>query len=272
MIPPLKISGYTLLETLIFIVISGFILVSAVALFNGRQEQVQYRQSVRELDGRILTTINDVSNGYFPDAQFSCSKDESSDNLVIKTITSDPDDQQGSREDCVFAGKALVYDARDQLAIHSIAAARSALGAPATLLSPDTKLTDIGAIAQDYQLAWGVEIEKMVVSNNPNDSAASNDISYFAYLSDLGKSSSASSNLESGQQAIRLYTSTGNLPSTTIHSDLVPLNANEAIYLCLTADFVNQKAVIILGEDGRQLSTSINQDAEVEYGVVCAGW
>ncbi len=269
MIRPLKNSGYTLLEALIFIVISSFIFISAFAMFNGRQGQVQYRQSVRELDSKIQTVINDVSTGFFPNTEFSCSLGDFGDTqLNIEPISSN---QQGTREECVFVGKAVSYDntQQDQLAIHAIAAANPPLGSARSILDnhEDVQLTAIDILKNSYTTAWGLEITRIVISSDPSDDLSSEPINYFAYLSDIGNNSNTSSSLESGQQAVNLYTSDSNFAD--FPNGLRQVSPDEAIYLCLDIEVVNQKAVIVLGADGRQLSTSINQDAEQEYGVVC---
>lgn len=243
-------------------------------MFNGRQGQVQYRQSVRELDSKIQTVINDVSTGFFPNTEFSCSLGNLGDTqLNIEPISSD---QQGTREDCVFVGKAVSYDdtQKDQLAIHTIAAANPPLGSARSILdnAEDVQLTAIDILKNSYTTAWGLEITSIVISSDPSDDLSSEEINYFAYLSDIGNNSNTSSNLESGQQAVNLYTSTSDSNFADFPNGLRQVSSDEAIYLCLDIKVVNQKAVIVLGADGRQLSTSINQDAEQEYGVVCENW
>ncbi len=58
--------GYTIIETLIFIAVSGMMFMSAVILVGGRQQEVEFSQGVRDLENKLKDTLNDVSTGYFP--------------------------------------------------------------------------------------------------------------------------------------------------------------------------------------------------------------
>jgi len=47
------------------------------------------------------------------------------------------------------------------------------------------------------------------------------------------------------------------------------ISSTNAVYFCLESADRSKKAVIIVGKDGRQLSTTIDQDAEGEYVQQC---
>jgi type II secretory pathway pseudopilin PulG len=114
--------GYTIIEVMIFLVVTATLLISAMAVFNGRQGRTEYVQSARETDQQLLTIINEVATGYFPDqGNFSCST--SGGRPVIDTTTSE---SQGTNENCIFLGKAILFDQAnpDVYSVYPVAGAR----------------------------------------------------------------------------------------------------------------------------------------------------
>lgn len=104
--------GYTILEAMLFITISSSMFVLAMISFSGRQQQVQFTQAVRELDAKILDTINDVTTGYFSnDGSLQCSVDPSEQRPIIDdAVTASA---QGTNDDCVLVGKAMQFFPED---------------------------------------------------------------------------------------------------------------------------------------------------------------
>ncbi len=251
--------GYTILEVLIFLAVSGFILVAALIAVNGRQEQIQYQQGVRDVDLAIQATINDVSNGYFPRDDFNCEDDGSS----ILSISAFSGSEQGTRKDCVFAGKALIFN-ENNVTTSTIAGLRPALGSPGSLSS--AKLTPLNGPAVNLDVSienpWGLRVVKFT------DESGADDLEYVAYLSDFGRQAQ-DGGIDSGTQAISLYKSFQSLNEINQSGSLQRVSGDDAIYVCMESNNGNRKAVIILGKDGRQFTTTIDQDAEGKYEDQC---
>ncbi len=99
-------SGYTIVEVMIFIAVSAFIFLAAITAIGGRQQQVQFSQSVREFESRIADVINDVTTGFYPtNGSISC-------NVTAADITisaSATPIEIGSNESCLYVGKALQF-------------------------------------------------------------------------------------------------------------------------------------------------------------------
>lgn len=253
---PASSRGFTIIEVLIFLVVSAFILSSALVLMGGRQQQVQYQQGIRDLDGRIRTTINDVTNGFFPNQEFGCSVSVAG-KITFSAVT----EAQGTKEDCLFAGKAISLGSDDtEMEIVSLAAQRTPIGKVSSVenaaLTPITNPVDL---TQTYETSWGLRIDKIVNKDGE-------ELSYVAIISSFGEGDSGS-RFESGAGAPSVYIGLlgkhrlDNMSTETPE----PLRGDDAIYFCLESDDVPLKGVLTLGEGGRQLSTAVDQDAEGGY-------
>lgn len=112
-----KTSGYTIIEVMIFFVITAVLLISALAVFQGQQAKAQFTTGVRETDAQIRTIINEIGSGYFPDqSSFTCTAGPNGPEI------SESDSDQGTNSGCIFLGKAIQFGVRGSgcdAAVHS---------------------------------------------------------------------------------------------------------------------------------------------------------
>lgn len=102
-----RVGGYTLIEVMIFLAISGVLFVSAVALIQGQQGRTQFSQSIRDIDSKITQYATEVSASYFPSTEkYSCSAVAGRPKLTPLAASSKA---LGSNEDCIVLGKALQF-------------------------------------------------------------------------------------------------------------------------------------------------------------------
>lgn len=246
--------GFTVVEVMIFMAVSGLILASASGLFIGRQRQIQYEQGVRDLDFRIAETINNVVMGQFPGSEIACSNIDSGgiDYLQLN----DSGGSQGTNEDCVFAGMALELDSSDaeRIITTPIVAANPELGMTFPLTSENAKITAVIDLASSYVTSHGLIILDMV-----DDSGSPIDVALF--LSSLGSGQdSAPSLLASGTQSINLFTANNQL----IADERVVIDrvaSGDALHICAeNPNNSNIRASISLGFNRSELTTTVNQD------------
>lgn len=103
-------SGYTIIEVMIFLAVSGFMFITAASFVSGKQAEAEFRQSMRETNTQILTTINDVTNGYYPsNNDISCVAPDTDDQPLVTSGTS----EQGGNRGCVFMGKIILFSPDD---------------------------------------------------------------------------------------------------------------------------------------------------------------
>ena len=99
------IDGYTIIEVVIFLAISGSMLLAASILINGRQQRTLFTQSVVDFQGQIQDISNDVSTGYYPgDDNVNCTVSGG-----IAKASYSGGNEQGSNSDCVFVGKLIHF-------------------------------------------------------------------------------------------------------------------------------------------------------------------
>ena len=99
------LAGYTIVEVIIFLAISGAILVASLGIFAGREERVRYTQSVDELENKLRDIFNDTATGFFPsNSDFSCTS--TGTNI---SLSNSGNIDQGSNTGCVFAGKFINF-------------------------------------------------------------------------------------------------------------------------------------------------------------------
>lgn len=96
--------GYTLVEVMIVLAISGVLLVSAIVLFSNQTSRTSFQTGLRDLDSKIQSWVGQVGTDYFPEIpDMHCELDD--DNRpALKGGARD----QGASEDCIFLGHALL--------------------------------------------------------------------------------------------------------------------------------------------------------------------
>ncbi len=99
--------GYTIVEVMIFLAVSGAIFFSAVLLVSGQQGKTQFQQGVRDVNSKIQNSISEVKTGFYPTgsgAQCTVATASTPFDISVRTPGSS---EQGTNQDCVYLGKAL---------------------------------------------------------------------------------------------------------------------------------------------------------------------
>ncbi len=95
-------AGYTIVEVMIFLVISAALLLSALGMLDGRVARTQFVQSVQALDTKLKTIANESATGTYPSASnFGCAV------IGGQTTVVNGSGEQGTRQNCTFVGKVV---------------------------------------------------------------------------------------------------------------------------------------------------------------------
>src|SRR4051812_26414068 len=94
---PVNPRGFTIVEVMIVLAVTGLLFVSVVLVINGRQEAAQFQTSINETKSQLRQIANEVASGYFPsDDTYQCNTAGGKVSLVTKAVGVD------SRGECDF--------------------------------------------------------------------------------------------------------------------------------------------------------------------------
>ena len=95
--------GYTIVEVMIVLAVTGLMFVVAGNFISQKQVKTTFTAGVNELSSQIQDTIDQVNSGRYTDKNFSCSGGAS---LIFSF---DASREQGSNQDCIFLGKFMHF-------------------------------------------------------------------------------------------------------------------------------------------------------------------
>ena len=98
--------GYTIIEVLIFLAVSGFLLVVSMTFLSGRDAQTRFAASMRDAQSKFQDWLNDVPTGFAGGQSGNLNGDTYCVNpgsrIQIKNTGNPPDNP-----DCIYLGKAI---------------------------------------------------------------------------------------------------------------------------------------------------------------------
>lgn len=260
--------GFTIIEVMIFLVVTGILMISGLRLLSGQLTRTAFRQTVRENDAQLKTVLNEVASGFYPNkGDFTCTIVGGSPSFS----TIGPGNSQGQNEDCIFLGKVIrVGSGGTSYSIYTIVGRRLASGVEVTKLE-DARPVALAKFTGDpvgtadatdtINLTNDIQITKVA---SVDTSGGLSSIGAFGFLMSVGKS--AAGDLVSGAEGVSLIP----LPGTSIGgSDAefetavtsmqqAHLGAAKDIALCIRQGGPGgQQAAIVFGSEGRQLTTEV---------------
>jgi prepilin-type N-terminal cleavage/methylation domain-containing protein len=94
--------GFTIVETMIVLAVTGSLFVSAVVMISGRQNKTEFSTAINSLQQQLQQVVTQTSSGYYPSrGDFSCT---ASGSTLSFTNTSR---SQGTNTGCIFLGNAI---------------------------------------------------------------------------------------------------------------------------------------------------------------------
>lgn len=109
----LRPHGYTIVEVLIFMAVSGLMFVMAVVFVNGKQSSVEFRQGIYEVNSELRNVINEVSDGRSDALSFgtttNCTASAGGGAPQIKNTLSKEQGTNGGVNGCIFLGKVVQF-------------------------------------------------------------------------------------------------------------------------------------------------------------------
>jgi prepilin-type N-terminal cleavage/methylation domain-containing protein len=241
--------GYTIVEVMIVLAVSGVMFVIAASFINGKQARTAFTTGVNDMASTIQDTLDQVSDGKYSDIPLNCSF-----NGTQTSITSGGSNQQGTNATCVFLGKMIRWDVgAADYTVYSLAGGRSTDFATGT-----TDITNLNAadprVISDLNTTGSVPqqltVKKITIDSSTFTTSPPHDDPVFGFLQSLGTASGGA--LKTGGQSIGLYYMdlTRNFPiQSSTPLSIMPANT---IDVCLTDDTRTAHITIGSGNDSQQ--------------------
>lgn len=268
--------GFTVIEVLIVLAVTGALFTSAALLISGRQRQTQFNQSIRQIQSQIQQAINEVAIGYYSDANsFRCTATATGPSLTAAGST-----DQGTNSGCIFLGKALQFRVAgsdpEQFATYTVAGLQKRVGSEAEVVSLAEARPRVSEslTSRNTPMPGGLTTTRMWYNNGSDVNVGA-----VAFVSSLAQYSSGS--IVSGSQQVNVVPIGGTLinrtkaqTETAINSNLdngtsapaSPVNPTRGVFMCFVSGGTNQSGLISIGNNGRQLSVTLT----IKSNTTCA--
>jgi prepilin-type N-terminal cleavage/methylation domain-containing protein len=96
--------GYTIVEVIIVLAISGIMFLIAANFINGKQEHTAFAEGTNDMVDQLQNIIDDVNDGHYSDIPINCAGTSGAVSFPSGTPGA-----QGSNQSCLFWGKMLSF-------------------------------------------------------------------------------------------------------------------------------------------------------------------
>lgn len=264
--------GFTVVEVLITIAVSGALFLSAALAVSGQIAKTEYSQAIRDIETKLTDVANDVSTGYFPNLGGGSTK---KCELVSGVPTfSNVAATQGGSPDCIFIGKAIRFEAKDvgtdpagQLYIYSLVGRR--LNGP----DPDdpevanldeaniqvVKQAGVVDLTEVYSMKLGMKVVSVTVSEAGTNAiiAPSPSLSTIAFITSFGgadnnTTSSPITNIRAVKDTALSTVGFATIEPTLENAANYKVPNDAGIRICVQKD--GKQSLLVLGARNRKLT------------------
>lgn len=264
-----KSTGFTIIEVMIVLAVTGALFISASVLIAGRTNKTQFQQAINDATAQIRQTLNEVSTGYYANlGNFQCQ------NISNALSITSGSAKQGSNSGCVFLGKVMQFGVKNtdpqQYTTFAVAGLQKDASnnevttytdAKPAVIYPSTAQPNAPNSATSGKLLYGLSVSKMYYNGNQ-----ANSIGSVAFLTTLG--SYAGTDLQSGANKITVVPVTGTAlndtpanAANTINSNLVSSSAislTNGVQICFDSAGTNQSGLVTIAGNGQQFSVTLS--------------
>jgi prepilin-type N-terminal cleavage/methylation domain-containing protein len=264
--------GYTIVEVMIVLAVSGVMFVIAASFVSGKQAKTAFTQGVNTMAANLQSSIENVINGHYTDVPVGCTVMGSTPRYLTFTAGSPA---TGLPHDCVFLGQLFHFNVSgvtnplSTYEVFSLAGAKTnALGGPSITLDKSALTTvtaQSGTVDTDFtkheRIPQGLDVEGVLIDGIHHDvynlgfvqgySLTANATDASAYTSGA-QSISMISNLNATGSVTSALTATANLgggPLSQLNESRV--SPIKTVVICITDG--TRHANITIGDSGNQL-------------------
>ncbi len=255
-------AGYTIIEVMIVLAVTGALFLSSALLLSGKQAQNENNQSIRALEARFQNVTSDVANGFYPNG-FNCLPFGTS--VKVDGSAKTP----GANAGCIFLGKIVNLKATNADIITLVGRQYFGLlntdvkdlteASPVVVANGTVNVTEKYNYLYDLRLQSAISIADGVTSYNA-----------LAFIVELG-GGPTSTNTANGSHGVLLYGIPGNaatnatvdslvLPNPFLPNSLVQIQGG--VRLCMLGGN-GKKSEITIGAGNNSVDTNVLIDSGV---------
>ncbi len=252
--------GYTIVEVMIVLAVSGVMFLIAASFISGKQENTAFTEGANQMASEIQNTISQVIAGKYSDIPLNCTYDSIAGTNPNVSGFGSPG--QGANPQCMFLGKMLYFVMplpTTNYETVSVAGGRvDSSGNPITDLTT-AKPAIITDLTTDQITPQSLDIGKITVNGGSTTTPA------IGFLQSQGSTMNGTT-LANGAQTVGLYYYTGSatdFPSSPTASSALKgsnIAPAQSIDLCITDSI--RYADITLGVTGGQLNATVKMDGQ----------
>lgn len=268
---PVAELGYTIVEVMIVLAVTGLMAVATAVAINGRQNVTEFQTSVNNLKTQIQQVANEVANGTFPDHDGTyCQKSASGKPVLTTTPPAD-----GSDGECMFVGKLLHFyssgTATNTFSVTPLVGLnQDDYGSDPTNTYASAKLIADAGKTVTNTLGYGMVLQSLKLPMNEgsfafvqslNNSSYSTAGGYAQHINILGLGpSSGSSSTNQSQDELNAFNAalaTGNTPAKPLNYYL-----NPTITMCFDSGSTNQHATFTIDAN----NSNLDVESSIDHG------
>jgi prepilin-type N-terminal cleavage/methylation domain-containing protein len=156
--------GYTIIEVMIVLAVSGVMFMIAATFISGKEASTAFTEGSNEFATQLQTVVEQVVDGQYSDISFNCAiGGDGLPDITLPTAAQEGEDLQGTNSPCIFLGKFIHFDEQGNLTkfeVFSLASSRLAATiatAPIQPIAPAASpidLTDQEVVPQSLQVKY----------------------------------------------------------------------------------------------------------------------
>jgi type II secretory pathway pseudopilin PulG len=275
--------GFTIVETMIVLAVTGALFVVIAASLTGRQNAAEFTHAIQSVQSQLQQVVDQVPDGNFPDQSVACSKGGGAPVFA-------GGGSQGTNNECIFLGKAIQFHVQnaggistEQYQVYTIAGLNTQGTTAAPFAAAVPRVVQVGGQYSTYSTAVDLEYGLQTVWMRAPDikplcitKACS--IGAVAFLMEPGQAGNTGTGYSSGAQQVdlvpiestlldeNLNTAVGQIESSSGVGGLgdvnllteAPINPAQGVQICFASGTTNQSGLITIGSTGRQLAVKLD--------------
>ncbi len=240
--------GFTIVETMIFLAVSGALLFSAMSLMSGSQGRAQFNDAINDVQQKIDLAAGDLSTGYYGGSEtVTCGVNGSGN----PEITAGPG-ERGTNKGCQFIGRLVTFPSTDKMELQSIYGLTKTVSQDVTKLS-EARPQIFTASTDTITFKYGLEFTK--IKDHPGDKRLGF-FSAFPKEDALGAGILESGSLQNDFAIVPSTGFTAGFISAYDATASTTKNPSAGVTLCFKSGTNNQEATITIGGDNRNATST----------------